>query len=324
MKKLTTAACSSIKEAPFLHVGDSVKRMAFWTWCGLTVLAVVYAARYDWNYLKRYFIVMLIAAGLEIAWRFLEENKLALKSGSSLVSAAILQASLPPDFPMLHLFFGLIVTVAVIRMNAKPVGIFLNPALAGRLFLMIAYRSETVAWGPDDVTAATPLDLYHSEGTFIAAIKLFFGYIREEWDMYTVVPSGPGENFIFLILGIGVLLYLKGVLDWRPGISFLLAFAVTIALFREPVIGNLLSGAVVFASVFIAGDPRSTPATRSGRLVAGGLAGVGNACIRHYQPDNYGEGIVFAFLAVNLLSPLIDRLMFTLRGRYLASRRQHI
>ncbi|OVE81308.1 hypothetical protein BVY04_03520, partial [bacterium M21] len=74
--------------------------------------------------------------------------------------------------------------------------------------------------------------------------------------------------------------------------------------------------AVLFAAVFIAGDPKSMPTSKSGKLVAGVLAGVINAVIRHYT--FYSEAIVYAFLIVNLLSPAIDRIVFSVRGHLLA------
>ena len=83
-----------------------------------------------------------------------------------------------------------------------------------------------------------------------------------------------------------------------------------------------IAQAFLVGEEFIAGDPVSTPVTRGGRWLAGVIAGVVNALVRAYTV--YPEGIVFAFLTVNLLSPTLDRLCFRLRGRALQRQRRRV
>ena len=109
-------------------------------------------------------------------------------------------------------------------------------------------------------------------------------------------------------------------MEWRVGTAFLLAFCATHVVTGQPVLFNLLSGSAVFAAVFIAGDPGSTPRTPLGRWLGGTIAGVADALIRTYTV--YSEGIVYSFLLLNVVSPTLDRAAFALRGWQLVRRQR--
>ena len=68
----------------------------------------------------------------------------------------------------------------------------------------------------------------------------------------------------------------------------------------------LLYGGVLFAALFCATDPVTTPVTRGGRVLFALLVGVLTALLRRFAPD--GEGVMWAILAANLLTPLLDKL----------------
>lgn len=343
-------APDTVAGAPFLHTEASVVRMNLWLLGGLTLVAGLYAAVYSPAFLLRYALALALGAGVEVVYILLAEGRFAWRSGGSVTTAAILVASVPPGLPMLPLVYALLVAVVLGRMPAGARALQLNPALLGRLFLMLAYNQEIVNWigaaAPSDgVTSATPLEVFHAEDSPAAIYSLGLlvtGRIHGDWGgLYQFVPGSPGEMFTPVILLVGAVLVWRGVMDWRPGVSFLAAFAAACAVLYAPqarehvvdaqggfvlgpfaatlggtVLFNLLSGAVVFAAVFIAGAPKSTPGTQAGRWAAGVVAGVTNALIRRYA--NYSEGIVFSFLLANLLAPTLDRLAYRLRGWRLA------
>jgi len=320
--------------------------MNLWLLAGLTLVAALYAMVYSPAFLLKYVLVMALGLAIEFVYVLLAEGRLAWRSGGSATTAAILVASLPPAMPLLPLVFALLVAVVLGRMPTGARALQLNPALLGRLFLMLAYNQEIVNWigaaaPPDGVTSATPLEVFHAEDSPTAIYSLGMlvtGRIHGDWEgLYQFVPGSPGEMFTPVILLVGVALVWRGVMDWRPGASFLVTFAAACAVLYAPqakahivdagggfalgpfaatlgatVLFNLLSGAVVFAAVFIAGAPKSTPGTKAGRLAAGGVAGITDALIRRYT--NYSEGIVFSFLLANLLAPTLDRLAYRLRG----------
>ena len=343
MSESTASRC----EPPFLRTGPAAAPMAIWTLGALTVLAALYAGRYEPRFFLKYLAGLAVGAGLGIAYTWLRDGSFKLSVFGSMLTAGLLVVSLPPNLPAWPLFLALVVAIVLVRMSGGDGRLPFNGVLVGRLFLMLAFNAEIVNWpacGPalDGLSTATPLDLFHTEKGFHAIGALALGSIGGSWgDLYQLVPGSPGEVCAPLILLLGALLVWKGVLDWRCGTAFVLSFLVVCGAVNLPVarelaaagqsgsaltalgrilLLNLFGGALLFSAVFIAGDPASTPVSKSGRWLAGLIAGVVNALVRSYTV--YPEGIVFAFLTVNLLSPTLDRLGFAWRGRTLLRQRR--
>lgn len=311
---------------PYLHAAPIVSRMVFCTMGGLTVLAVLYGLMYDPMYLARYAGIVAAGVAIHVLYHLLLTGKFQLGRGSAMLTSALLVMSVPPTMPVLPLLFGLVVALVLTRLTVADKAIRFNAMLVGRLFLMLAYKEEIVAWSRrgldlDAVSTATPLELFHAEDAACDLLSLVTGRIGGSWEgMYELVPGSPGEMFGPVILLIGAFLFWRGIGHWRVGVSFLAAFALSCLVMGEPVLFNLFSGAALFAAVFIAGDPKTTPISRGGRYTAGVIAGVANAFIRKHT--YFSEGIVFSFLLLNLLTPTIDRVAFAVRGRVLTRRQR--
>lgn len=315
--------------APFVRVASSPRRSVGWTLAGVAVLAALYAMLYQPAFLWRFAGYALFGMLLETGVVWLASGRFRLFHGGGALTAALLACSVPPQMPVAAMGMALTLAIVGIRAPASDSSIRFNRMLVGRLFLMLAFNDAIVGWpaaggagtpaGADALATATPLELFHTEEAAYSLAALLRGHIGGEWEgLYRIVPGSPGEMFAPVILAIWLLLVRLRVLEWRTGVSFLLAFCATHAVTGQPVLFNLLSGSVVFAAVFIAGDPGSTPRSKAGRWMGGALAGVLDAAIRTYT--FYSEGIVFSFLALNLAAPALDRLAFAVRGRMLDRR----
>ncbi len=312
-------------EAPFYRVGHSTAPMAFWTLGGLAILALFYGIFYDPLYIARWCGYVLAGLALEALYMLLSTGRLRLRSGSSAITAAILVMSIPASMPAKPILFALILSIGLARMPIANSALHFNAALIGRLFLMLAYSEQIVMWklpgmDLDAVTTATPIELYHAEDFTYALRDLLMGRIGGSWEgLYDMVPGGPGEAFIPVILLVGLLLYWRGLVAWRTGVAFVVAFAASCTVMHEPVLFNVFSGSVIFAAVFIAGDPKSTPISKGGQLAGGAIAGVVNALVRTHT--YYSEGIVFSFLLLCLITPTLDRVAFSIRSWWLRRQR---
>jgi len=311
-------------DAPYNRVGRATTPMAFFVLGALAILTILYGLLYDPWYILRWSGYVSAGLFIEAFYNFLVSGKIRLRSGSSALTAAIIVMSIPGDMPVKPVLFAIILSIGLVKMPAKQNALHFNPALIGRLFLMLAYAEDIVNWrlpgmDMDAVTTATPIDLYHTEEFVYSLRELLRGHISGSWEgMYDLVPGGPGELFAPIILLIGLFLYKRGIVAWRTGVAFVFAFGATCAVIREPILFNMFSGAIMFSAVFIAGDPKTTPVSRGGQLVGGAIAGIANALIRRYT--YYSEGIVFSFLLLGLLAPTLDRISFWIRSQVIKRR----
>lgn len=313
-------------KAPYMTSGNRVVGMMAWSLVANMVLVSLYSINYDHSFIKKYFVVLSLGFGLEVAYHALVDGQLKLRSGSSVLTSAILMSSIPTTMPMRSIFFALVVGIVIAKLPISARGLHLNPALVARLFLMMAYHEDILKWtrpgvDMDAISTATPIDFFHQEGIKVGLHNLLAGHIFGNYEeMLEIVPGGPGEAYTPVIMLLGLLLWRKGILDPRLGIGFVISFAISCHIFKQPVLFNVFSGAVIFSAVFIGGDPRTTPTTKAGRYAAGIFAGMFNAFIRSFTQNS--EGIVYTFLTINLLSPFIDRVCFFGRGIFLKLRQK--
>jgi electron transport complex protein RnfD len=314
--------------SPFLRRGGDTRAMMLGMLVCLTLAAVHFAVRFDKGFLIRFPLFLLFSLGLEVLYRLLKDGRPSMPSASTAVTAALLVLSVPSRMPGHQVCIGLLVAVVFGKLVVDRSALRVNPMLLGRLFMMVMYPDTIQQWLPPDtqidaLTSATVLGLHASEGAMHGMIDILFGNLSGTWeDFVAIIPGSPGAVAPVFALLCGIVLYWRGLLDWRAGSTFVAGFAIACAFLKMPVLFHLVSGALIFSAVFILTDPRSMPASKAGRLLAGLLAGILNAMVRKH--GFYPEGIVLAVLPVNLVSPTLDRLAFTLRGRQLRRARKMV
>ena len=149
---------------------------------------------------------------------------------------------------------------------------------------------------PDAVSTATPL----------VAIK-YGGELPELLDLFLGKRAGClGETSIIALLIGGIYLMARKVITWHVPVVYLgTVFVLTALLGKEPVY-QLMSGALVLSAFFMATDYTTTPATKKGKMVYGVGCGLITVLIRVW--GNYPEGVSFAILLMNILTPHINSL----------------
>ncbi len=237
----------------------------------------------------------------------------SLTDGSAVVTGVILAFSLPPGIRLYQAFMGGVVAIGLAKMVFGGLGQNLfNPAMVGRAFLMVCFPVALTTWvepgtlrtiGVDAVTQATPLAAAKFHSAPLASIRdLFIGN----------VAGCVGETSALAALIGGLYLVLRRVADWRQPAGMIgasLAFAA-IAHYVAPTrfVGpgyHLMSGALMFGAFFIATDYVGAPVTPVGRLLFGIGVGVLVMVIRLF--GGYPEGVMYAILIMNALTPLIER-----------------
>lgn len=268
--------------------------------------------------------VTLLSVGValltEAAVCRMRRRKLSLPDGSALITALLLAMSLPPELPSFSVCLGAFVAVALGKQAFGGLGQNLfNPAMVGRAFLMACFPAAMTQWtlpvstpvatdgvadsAVDAVSAATPL----------AAAKFSHQFTDLESLLTGNVAGSLGEtSAIAIVLG-GLWLLLRRAGDWRLTLGMLGAVsigAVAELLLRGREAGfgwlsHLSSGGVLLGAFFIVTDPVTTPLSARGRWCFGLFVGIIVMVIRLFA--GYPEGVMFAVLLGNAVTPLINR-----------------
>jgi electron transport complex protein RnfD len=181
-----------------------------------------------------------------------------------------------------------------------------NPALVGRVFLLISFPVAMTTWplpggifaGADGATGAT----------ILARMKM--GELDAESLSYVDMLLGNmggsiGEvGAIALLIGFVYLLFQR-VISWHIPVAIVATVAVLDLLIGAPIGVNLLSGGLLLGAIFMATDYVTSPMTHRGMIIYGVLIGVVTVVIRQWGV--YPEGMSFAILIGNAVTPLINR-----------------
>jgi electron transport complex protein RnfD len=221
------------------------------------------------------------------------------------ITGLLLGLILPSTVPLWLPAIGSAFAIAIAKYAFGVGNNLFNPALVGRAFLLAAWPVLMSRWAVDAVTSATPLAAAKLHG-FSSVVQAYGSKLALFKALFIGSVSGSiGETSALAILVSAAFLFYFRVIDWRIPAAYLgTVFVIAFALRQEPVF-HILSGGVLFAAVFMATDYRGSPVTRRGRLVFGFGCGLITILIRVYA--GAPEGVTYAILLMNALSPLISR-----------------
>jgi len=251
-------------------------------------------------------VFVCIATCILCEWGFEKAMKKPITIGdfSAAITGTLLAFNLPPAIPIWQAVFGSAVAIILVKQLFGGLGKnFANPAITARIVMFLAFSTTMTTWTLplDGITGATPLALL-TKGDTSALPTL--------WHMLLGLRGGCiGETCAPALLLGGIYLIARRVITWHAPVTFIVVvFAFTALLGREPVY-QLLSGGLFLGAIFMATDYVTTPMTGRGRLVFGIGAGLLTVIFRVYS--SYPEGVSFAILLMNILTPYINKFTVT-------------
>jgi electron transport complex protein RnfD len=246
----------------------------------------------------------------EAAFAAMRKRHVSLNDLSAVVTGAILGLSLPAAAPWYVGFIGALVAMGIGKMVFGGLGMnIFNPAMVGRAFVMIAFAGDLAASGYVDATVgvdimsqATPLTAFKQTGSDTPLILLILGQTN----------GSLGEtSALACILG-GIYLCLRRAASWQIPVSVIVGTMIFAGLANAlnpdapwTALHHLMGGALLFGAVYIATDPVSSPLTPKGKWIYG--LGIGALVMLLRLYSGYPEGVMFAVLLMNALTPLINR-----------------
>lgn len=214
---------------------------------------------------------------------------------SAVVTGLLLGLNLPVGIPLWQAAFGGAVAIVVVKQLFGGIGCnFANPAITARVVMLISFAGSMSDFSVknDAISSATPL----SGGDMPSLADLLLG--RHGGSL--------GETCTLAIIVGGAYLIVRRVITWHTPVAFVgTVFLLSFALGADP-LEQILTGGLMLGAVFMATDYSTTPPTKWGKLIFGIGCGVITVLIRIF--GNYPEGVSFAILFMNILTPYITRL----------------
>ena len=298
-----------VSSAPHVRAKDSTSRVMLYV-----IIALLPASLfgiYNFGIRALFLILITIASCVASEWIFdkIVHKKNTIGDLSAVVTGLLLALNFPVSLPWWEAVIGAVFAIVIVEMMFGGLGQnFMNPALGGRCFLLIAFAADMTNFnvtknGVDVYTGATPLALIRNEG--LSSVNVM--------DMLTGKIAGTiGETSVIAILIGAIILILCGVINLRIPASYIITFAIFVFLFGAErfdityVVAELCGGGLMLGAFFMATDYVTSPITPRGQILFGICCGILTGLFRCFGAN--AEGVSFAIILSNLLVPLIEKI----------------
>lgn len=305
-----------VAPAPHVHGSESTQKIMRDVILALLPALAVSVWVFGWDVLRVTAIAIVSCMAIEwLIQKFLMKGPSTLGNLSAVVTGLLLSFNLPASIPWWLVVIGSLVAIGIAKMSFGGLGKNpFNPALVGRVFLLIAYPVQMTSF---PAVANPALDAL-SGATPLAAVK--FGAAADVVPMENLLlglmPGSLGEVAAFALLAGFVYLLWRKVITWHIPVAVLgtmALFALLVALGRgmegaalwQFPLFHLLAGGAILGAVYMATDYATSPMTVKGMVIYGIGIGVITMLIRLWGA--YPEGMSFAILIMNAVVPLINK-----------------
>ena len=316
-----------VSPAPHAHSGDTVRRNMLLVIVALLPAFAVSMAAFGWGVLITTAISIVACVGFEwLIAKFILKQQPTIGDCSAILTGLLLAFNLPSNLPWWIVVIGAFVAIAIAKMSFGGIGqnVF-NPALVGRVFLLISFPVQMTTWPRplgfatqyvDAMTGATPLaamkQVVHGNSSALSQLP-------ELWDSFIGLIGGSfGEVCALALIFGGLLLIALRVITWHIPVSII----ATVALFAaitgwcgalpegmttaNYVLLSLCTGGLMLGAFFMATDYVTSPMSAWGKIVFG--IGIGFIVMVIRTWGAYPEGVSFAILIMNACVPLLNKI----------------
>ena len=297
MSKLTVTA------APHIHSGASTNRIMLDVIVALLPVTVASVVIFGLQSLVIIAACVISAVAAEFLFDLAVGKKNTIGDFSAVVTGLLLALNLSTNVPVWQCVVGSAFAIVCVKGFFGGLGCnFANPAIAGRVFMLLTFAQVAGGANPtivDVTTSATPLELLGKGEEVPSLLDMFLG----------LHGGAIGETCAAALLIGFVYLLVRKVITWHTPVVFVATvfvcylvatgFDVTAALYQ------VLAGGLMIGAIFMATDYVTTPINTKGRVVFALGCGVITFIIRFFCA--YPEGVSFSILIMNILAPYIEK-----------------
>ncbi|MBC7194909.1 MAG: RnfABCDGE type electron transport complex subunit D [Caldisericia bacterium] len=251
----------------------------------------------------------------EYLYEVITHKKITIGDWSAAVTGLLLGMITSPNTPLWIIAIGSACAIIIAKQLFGGIGSnFINPALFGRAVIFLSWTGILNKWSAPTysffnilseatptITTATPLDLFRSGQLKITNsfyLDLFFGRIGGS--------IGETSKFLLILGFIVLILIRRDIIDLKIPVSIILSVAIISIIFRQDPLFHILSGGLIIGALFMATDYVTSPITNLGKIIYGIGIGALTFIIRNW--GIYPEGVSFAILSMNVVTPFLDQL----------------
>lgn len=312
-----------ISGSPHVHQDLTVPKLMYGVVIAMIPAMLVSFYMFGLGAARVFLITILACLFFEyVIQRYLIKGPITINDGSALVTGVLLAFNVPSSVPAWMLIVGALVAVGMGKMSFGGLGKNpFNPALVGRVFMLISFPVEMTTWPKpivsrgyfsfagldekvmDTITGPTPLAILQEEGA---------GAVSTNMNLLLGQMSGSmGEISALALLIGGFYMLFKKIITWHIpvayfGSAFVLAGILWLAdptMYADPLF-HMVTGGMMLGVFYMATDYVSSPISAKGQIIFGVGAGVLTILIRVFGA--YPEGVSFAILIMNAFTPLIN------------------
>jgi electron transport complex protein RnfD len=311
-----------LTSSPHVHCGESIPIVMYNVIIALMPATLVGFYVFGFPAVRVVFLCCLFSVAVEYGWQKLLKQKITAFDGSAIVTGLLLGLNLPAASPWWVALIGSFVAIIIAKQVFGGLGHNpFNPALVARVFLLISFPVQMTKWmkpvfsgsffSPDIVTEATPLGLVKEEVMLHG--KIIHAKALSIFDLLIGNTGGCiGEVSAIALIAGGLYLIYRGYVRWQIPVFFIATvFIITgiVWVFNSNIYINpfyhIFSGGLMIGAFFMATDMVTSPITERGMIIFAIGCGLLTAVIRLW--GGYPEGVSFAILLMNSVTPLIDK-----------------
>ena len=292
-----------LSSSPHIHTRDSSRRIMLDVIIALLPAAIAGIIIFGAKALGVIAACVITAVVSEALFNLIVHKQQTVGDFSAVVTGLLLALNLSTNVAIWQCVVGTVFAIVVVKCLFGGIGKnFANPAITGRVFMLLAFSSVAGGAKPavvELVSSATPLELL-AQGAEDAPslMELFLG----------LHGGAIGETCcLALLLGFAWLLF-RRVIKWHVPVIFIGTVFVLYLVFTgsfQMALAEILAGGLFIGAIFMATDYVTSPITLKGKMVFALGCGLVTFVIRYFCA--YPEGVSFSILAMNILTPYIEK-----------------